>query len=136
MRSAPEQPHSVPEVDQLPADVPTALGPTAPTSPADRAETRGERLRRGAHQGRLQGYAIAIIALIAALVALAAANTARVRVDWLVGSARVSLVWLVLAAAIIGWILGVLASLRFQWVTRARPRRAQTGTGSSKRPRL
>ena len=133
MTTAPEHPHSLPEVDELPTDVPTA---SAPTSHANRAETRGERLRRGAHQGRLQGYAIAIIALIAALVALAAANTARVHVDWLVGSAQVSLVWLVLAAAIIGWILGVLASVRFQWVTRARPHRAQAETGSSKPRRL
>jgi uncharacterized integral membrane protein len=90
----------------------------------DGVETRRERRRRGVHQGRLQGYAIAIVALIAALIALAAANTAHVRVDWLVGSSRVSLVWLVLAAAIIGWILGVLTNVRFQWVTRAgRPRR-------------
>jgi uncharacterized integral membrane protein len=133
MTTAPQHPQSVPEIDELPTNVPTA---PAPTSQANRAETRGERLRRGAHQGRLQGYAIAVIALIAALVALAAANTARVHVDWLVGSAQVSLVWLVLAAAIIGWILGVLASVRFQWVTRARPHRAQTETGSSKRRRL
>jgi uncharacterized integral membrane protein len=76
-------------------------------------------------QGRLQGYAIAIIALVAVLIALAATNTARVHVDWLVGSSRVSLVWLVLAAAIIGWILGVLASARFQWLTRPRRRQRQ-----------
>jgi uncharacterized integral membrane protein len=91
---------------------------------ADGVETEGERRRRIAHQGRLQAYAIAIVALVAVLVALAATNTARVHVDWLVGSSRVSLVWLVLAAAIIGWILGVLASVRFQWLSRPeRPRR-------------
>lgn len=91
---------------------------------ADGVETDGQRRSRIAHQGRLQGYAVAIIALVAVLIALAATNTARVHVDWLVGSSQVSLVWLVLAAAIIGWILGVLASVRFQWLTRpTRPRR-------------
>ncbi len=87
-------------------------------------ETRAGRLRRNARQGRLHGYAVAIVVLIAVLIALAATNTARVHVDWLFGSSRISLVWLVLVAAIIGWILGVLASVRFQWMTRApHPRR-------------
>jgi uncharacterized integral membrane protein len=89
---------------------------------ANGAETDGDRRRRIAHQGRLQGYAIAIVALVAVLIALAATNTARVHVDWLFGSSRISLVWLVLAAAIIGWILGALSSVRFQWLAR-RPRR-------------
>lgn len=91
-------------------------------TPASGGETRAGRFRRTARQGRLHGYALAVVALIAILIALAAANTARVRVDWLVSSSRVSLVWLVLVAAIIGWILGVLASARIQWLTRA-PRR-------------
>jgi uncharacterized integral membrane protein len=133
MTTAPKHTPPPLEPDKLPGDVPTA---SAPTPPANRAETRGERLRRGAHQGRLQGYAVAIIALIAVLVALAATNTARVHVDWLVGSSRVSLVWLVLAAAILGWILGVLASVRFQWLTRARPHGVQSKTRSSERRRL
>jgi uncharacterized integral membrane protein len=91
----------------------------APSAAAGGGETRAERFRRNARQGRLQVYALAVVALVAILIALAATNTARVRVDWLVGSSRVSLVWLVLAAAIIGWVLGVLASARFQWLTRA-----------------
>lgn len=96
----------------------------AATGRANRVETRGERFRRSAHQGRLHAYAIAAVALVVVLIALAATNTARVRVDWLVGSSRISLVWLVLAAAVIGWILGVLTNVRFQWLTRApRPRR-------------
>jgi uncharacterized integral membrane protein len=53
------------------------------------------------------------------LIALAASNTAHVKVNWLIGSSSVSLVWLVLVAAIIGWLLGLLTSARFQWLTRA-----------------
>jgi uncharacterized integral membrane protein len=97
----------------------------AAAAAANRPESRAGHLRRTAHQGRLHGYAIVLVALIAVLVALVATNTARVHVDWLVGSSRVSLVWLVLVAAIIGWILGVLVSVRFQWVTRAPRRRHQ-----------
>jgi uncharacterized integral membrane protein len=96
---------------------------------ANEVETRSRRFRRNARQGRLHVYAVAVIVLVVALIALAATNTARVHVDWLFGSSRISLVWLVLAAAIIGWVLGVLASARFQWLTRAprpsRQRRAQ-----------
>ncbi len=123
MKTSPNNPPSALEPGTSVGDQPTASAPAPPTS---RAETRRERLRRGARQGRLQGYAIVIVALIAVLVALAATNTARVRVDWLAGSSRVSLVWLVMAAAIIGWILGVLVSVRFQWLTRPRPHRLQS----------
>jgi uncharacterized integral membrane protein len=68
------------------------------------------------------GYAIGAVAVVAVLIALAASNTAKVKVNWLIGSSRVSLVWLVLAAAILGWALRLIASARFHWRTRA-PRR-------------
>jgi hypothetical protein len=49
-------------------------------------------------------------------------GTARVKVNWLIGSSTISLVWLVLVTAIVGWLLGLMASARFNWRTRA-PRR-------------
>jgi uncharacterized integral membrane protein len=71
----------------------------------------------------LYGYAIASVAILVYLVALAASNTARVNVSWVFGSSHVSLVWLVLFAAILGWLLGLATSARFHWRTRApRPR--------------
>lgn len=82
-------------------------------------ETRAEYAHRKSLRGRLHGYAIATVALIAVLIALAASNTARVKVNWLVGSSHVSLVWLVLVTAIVAWLLGLLASARFNWRTRA-----------------
>jgi uncharacterized integral membrane protein len=91
-------------------------------------ETRGEHFRRKAHRGRLHVYAIVTVALAVFLIALAASNTAHVKVNWVFGSSRVSLVWLVLFAAILGWLLGLLASARFSWRTRA-PRR-QSGARS------
>jgi uncharacterized integral membrane protein len=95
-------------------------------APATGGETRGEHFRRKAHRTRLHGYAIAAVALSAALIALAASNTAHVKVNWVLGSSHVSLVWLVLCAALLGWLLGLLASARFHWRTRA-PRRPRGG---------
>lgn len=86
------------------------------------AETRGGRFRRKAHRTRLYAYAMLTVALVAYLIALAASNTARVNVSWVFGSSHVSLVWLVLFAAILGWLLGLATSARFHWRTRA-PRR-------------
>jgi uncharacterized integral membrane protein len=92
------------------------------TAAANGTETRTEHFRRKALRGRLHGYAIGTVALVALLIALAASNTGQVKVNWLIGNSQVSLVWLVLAAAILGWALGLMASARFHWRTRA-PRR-------------
>jgi uncharacterized integral membrane protein len=90
--------------------------------PTGGAETRAEHFRRKARRGRLHGYAIAAVALVAVLIALAASNTAQVNVNWLISSSQVSLVWLVLVAGIVGWLLGLITSARLNWRTRA-PRR-------------
>jgi uncharacterized integral membrane protein len=93
--------------------------PVQPAAQAPAGETRRGRFRRNARLTRLHGYAIATVALVAFLIALAASNTAHVKVNWVFGSSRVSLVWLVLFAAILGWLLGLAASARFHWRTRA-----------------
>jgi uncharacterized integral membrane protein len=95
-----------------------------PTTPAATGgETRRGRNRRQARRTRLHGYAIAMVALVAYLIALAATNTAHVKVNWVFGSSHVSLVWLVLFAAILGWVLGLAATAAFHWRTRAPSRR-------------
>jgi len=107
-------------IDQPPAPD-TARAPEAAAA-ANEAETRAERFRRYARRGGLHAYAVGVVVLVAVLIALAASNTADVKVNWLFGSAHVSLVWLVLLTAVIAWVLGLLASVRFQWLTRARRR--------------
>jgi uncharacterized integral membrane protein len=111
-----------------PAAVPNTARAREAAAAANATETRGEHFRRKALRGRLHGYAIGAVALVAVLIALAASNTAQVKVNWLIGSSRVSLVWLVLAAAILGWALGLIASARLHWRTRAprRPREARS----------
>jgi uncharacterized integral membrane protein len=54
------------------------------------------------------------------LVALAVANTDQVEFSWVVGSSTVSLVWIVIFSAILGWLLGIVTSAVFRWRTRAR----------------
>ena len=102
-------------------DSDVAPAPPSPTTAIDR-ETRRDRSRRNAHRTRLHGYAIVAVALVAFLIALAASNTAHVTVNWVFGTSHVSLVWLVLFAAILGWLLGLIATAAFHWRTRA-PRR-------------
>jgi len=53
------------------------------------------------------------------VIALGAVNTRHVKVDLVFGSSSVSLVWLVLFAAILGWLLGILITTVFRWRTRA-----------------
>jgi uncharacterized integral membrane protein len=99
------------------ADAPD-IAPARPAAATDR-ETRREHSRRKAHRSRLHAYAILGVGLVAFLIALAASNTAQVKVNWVFGSSRVSLVWLVLFAAILGWLVGLVATAGFHWRTRA-----------------
>ena len=105
--------------DEPPVAAPNTARAREAAAPANGTETRAERFRRKALRGRLHGYAIAAVALVAVLIVLAASNTAPVKVDWLIGSSHISLVWLVLVTAIVGWLLGLMASARFNWRTRA-----------------
>ena len=52
---------------------------------------------------------------------LIAANVRAVKLDWVVGSTHASLVWIILAAAVLGWLLGIATSVLFRFRTR-RPR--------------
>jgi uncharacterized integral membrane protein len=48
------------------------------------------------------------------------ANTRQVKLDWVVGDSDASLVWIILAAAILGWLLGIAASVAFRLRTPCR----------------
>jgi len=117
-----------PDSEDLALPAPNTARAREAAAASDRTETGTERFHRKALRARLNGYAIAAVALVAVLIALAATNTARVKVNWLIGSSHVSLVWLVLVTAILGWVLGLMASARFHWRTRAprHPARART----------
>jgi uncharacterized integral membrane protein len=94
-----------------------AQPPAPSTGPA--RESRGARLARRAHHTRLYLYAFLAVAVLVYVVALAGSNTHKVKIDWIFGRASVALVWLVLFAAILGGLLGILIAAVFRWRTRA-----------------
>jgi uncharacterized integral membrane protein len=75
---------------------------------------RRERLRHRAHQLRLYSW-MALVVIIALIVD----NTSEVKIAWVFGSSRTSLPWIILVAAIVGWLAGLATS----FVVRRRIRR-------------
>jgi len=96
--------------------------PGAPAAtPPSAVESRGARAARHGRRARLYATAGVFVALLVVLVALAAANDRTVKLDGIVGSTHASLVWVILVATILGWLLGIIMSALFRFRTR-RPR--------------
>ncbi len=85
------------------------------------AESRGQRLRRHGRRARLYTWATLAVAVLVVLIVLIAANVRSVKLDWVFGSTHASLIWIILAAAVLGWLLGIATSVLFRFRTR-RPR--------------
>ena len=82
-------------------------------------EPRGERLARHARGARLYALVGVFVALLVVVVVLASANTSATKLDWVFGSTQASLVWIIIAAAVFGWFLGIATAV----VVRHRTRR-------------
>jgi uncharacterized integral membrane protein len=94
---------------------------TAQSEPAtEPVEPRGVRLRRHGHRAGLYAWAVVVVALLVVVIALAVANTPQVKLSWVVGTSHASLVWIILAAAVLGWLLGIATSIVFRLRTRRR----------------
>ena len=87
-------------------------------SPHASAEPGGDRLRRHGRRTGLYAWAVGLVALLVLLIALVVANTRQVKLSWVVGTGHTSLVWIILAAAVLGWLLGILTSEVFRLRTR------------------
>jgi uncharacterized integral membrane protein len=83
-------------------------------------EPRRDTLRRHGRRTWLYTWVSAIAALLVILIALIAANTRAVKVSWVLGSTRQSLVWIILVTAILGWLLGIATSVILRFRTRRR----------------
>lgn len=103
MMETPDSPTDVPVPDAVPA---------APS------ESRRERYARQGKRVRLYTVAVVFVALITVLVVLITKNTRGVKLDWAIGSTHASLVWIIVAAAVIGWLLGITTAIVFQHRTR------------------
>ena len=99
---------------QVESHHPEKRGPAAPT------EARGDRLLRHGRRTGLYAWAFGLVALLVVLIALVAANTRQVKLSWVVGTGHASLVWIILAAAVLGWLLGIFTSVVFRLRTRRR----------------
>lgn len=81
-------------------------------------ESPRQRRSRHGHRARLYVWASLSVAALAVVIALIAANTHSVKLDWVVGSSRASLVWVILIATVLGWLLGIAMSILFRRRTR------------------
>ena len=93
---------------------------TAPAQ-APAVESRFERGRRLTRRTALYLAAIAFLLAAIYLILLIVKNTDRVSVDYVFGSSRAPLLWIVVASAIAGWVLGIATSVLIRRRTR-RPR--------------
>ncbi len=94
--------------------------PSEPQPATEPVEPRGARLRRHGHRTGLYAWAFVLVALLVGVIALAVANTRQVKLSWVVGTGHASLVWIILAAAVLGWLLGIATSVVFHLRTRRR----------------
>jgi uncharacterized integral membrane protein len=81
-------------------------------------ESRGERYLRHGREARMVASTVLLVAVVAALIVLIARNTGAARIDWVFGSTNASLVWIILAATVLGWLLGVSTVVAFRRRTR------------------
>ena len=92
--------------------------PAAPET--ELVEGRRERLLRHGRRTRLYASAFATVALLVIVIALVIANTRQVKLGWVFGTSHASLIWIILVAAVLGWLLGITTSIVFRLRTRRR----------------
>jgi uncharacterized integral membrane protein len=91
--------------------------------PAPSALAAESRLHRGLRYSHRTGLYIALavaIATIVYLILLIARNTRQVKLDYVFGSTRAGLVWLIIVSAITGWVLGIVTAFLIRRRTRWR----------------
>ena len=74
---------------------------------------------RYGHRGGLYGSLVVAIAVVVFLILLIARNTRHVKLDYVFGSTDARVIWLIIIAAIAGWVLGLLTSHLVRRRTRA-----------------
>jgi len=77
-------------------------------------ESRRDRAGRAARHSGVWVSVAAVVVLLILIVALIVENTRSVKVGWIVGHSHVSLVYLVLFAVVLGWLLGIATSIAFR----------------------
>ena len=97
---------------------PTPEPELTPTPEPTPPETHKERVRRHGRRVRLYVWAVLGISVLAVLVVLSSRNSRGVKLDWVFGSTHASIVWIIMAAAVLGWLLGIATGAVFHHRTR------------------
>src|SRR5919197_379275 len=82
-------------------------------------EPEGDAILRR-RRAKLYAWAFLLAAFFVILVALIVENTRSVKISWVVGSGHASLIWIIIVAALLGWLSGIVTSLLFHRRTRRR----------------
>jgi uncharacterized integral membrane protein len=77
-------------------------------------ESRRDRAGRAARHSGMWAAVAAVVVLLILIVVLIVENTRSVKVGWIVGYSHVSLIYLVLFAVVLGWLLGIATSIAFR----------------------
>jgi uncharacterized integral membrane protein len=83
-------------------------------------EPRAHRFARHGRGARLYATVGLLVAALVVLVALVVDNTRSVKLSWVFGSGHASLIWIILVAAIVGWLAGIATSILLRRRTRRR----------------
>jgi len=94
--------------------------PAAPEGRTEPIEPRSDRVARHGRRARLYLGAAGFVGVLVVLIVLISKNTRSVKLDWAFGSTHASLVWVILAAAVLGWLLGIATAVGFRHRTRRR----------------
>jgi uncharacterized integral membrane protein len=76
---------------------------------------------RSRSRGGLYARVFVLLALLIVLIALVVANTpGTVELSWVFGSDQVPVVWVIVASAILGWLVGIVTGAVIRHSTRDR----------------
>jgi uncharacterized integral membrane protein len=93
---------------------------TSETSEPSREGTSPEPVRSRSRAG-LYARLFVLVALLLVLIALVVANTPRtVELSWVFGSGQVSIVWIIVFSAVLGWLVGIVTGALIRHSTRGR----------------
>lgn len=92
-----------------------------PEETAESLEAPRERKRRLRRRNLLYARAFVLVGSVVVLVALVLDNTRQVEIGWVFGSTSMSLVWIIILSAALGWLAGITTSVILRRRTR-RPR--------------
>ena len=81
-------------------------------------ESRFRRGVRYGHRGGLYAALLVAIAVLVFIILLIARNTRQVKLDYVFDSTNTRLIWLIVASAIAGWVLGIVTSFLIRRRTR------------------